>query len=82
MSYYLPVVIFFHTWEEFNGELNQREEQWRSEMENTPAEASAKYLHSIIFERRILCLSLTLSLESERGVEYDISNKRSARQMT
>lgn len=71
---------FFHTWEEFNGELSQREEQWRSETESTPAEASAKYLHSIISERRILCLSLTLSLESERGVEYDISNKRSAKQ--
>lgn len=73
---------FFHTWEEFNGELSQREEQWRSEMENTLAEASAKYLHSIISERRILSVSLTLSLESERGVEYDISNKRSAKQMT
>lgn len=51
-------------------------------MENTPAEASAKYLHSIISERRVLSVSLTLSLESEKGMEYDISNKRSAKQMT
>lgn len=51
-------------------------------MENKPAEASAKYLHSIILERRILSVSLTLSLESEKGMEYDISNKRSAKQMT
>lgn len=51
-------------------------------MENTPAEASAKYLHLIILERRVLSVSLTLSLESEKGMEYDISNKRSAKQMT